>query len=79
MTVVLDSPEDALTGLAGVHDLQHLDGPVTFAVDDESLPQVLAALAALHPRSLVANPPSLEELFLRHYAPELAALNGSVP
>ena len=27
-----------------------------------------------NPRSLVANPPSLEELFLRHYGDELAAL-----
>ena len=41
------------------------------------LPAVLAAVAALQPRSLVANPPSLEELFLRHYGAELAALNGS--
>ena len=39
------------------------------------LPEVLAAVAALQPRSLVANPPSLEELFLRHYGTELAALN----
>jgi ABC-2 type transport system ATP-binding protein len=35
---------------------------------------VLAALAARRPRSLVANPPSLEELFLRHYGDELAGL-----
>jgi ABC-2 type transport system ATP-binding protein len=34
-------------------------------------------VATLQPRSLVANPPSLEELFLRHYGAELAALNGS--
>ena len=37
---------------------------------------MLAAVAALRPRSLVANPPSLEELFLRHYGDELAALSG---
>ena len=40
---------------------------------------MLAAVAALTPRSLVANPPSLEELFLRHYGTELAALNGTEP
>ncbi|MGV1005583.1 MAG: ATP-binding cassette domain-containing protein [Candidatus Nanopelagicales bacterium] len=65
----------ALARLPGVHDLQELDNHVTFAVDDAELPAVLAAVAALHPRSLVANPPSLEELFLRHYGTELAALN----
>ena len=37
---------------------------------------MLAAVAQLQPSSLVANPPSLEELFLRHYGTELAALNG---
>jgi ABC-2 type transport system ATP-binding protein len=60
-----------------VHDVRQLDGHVSFAVDDDSLATVLASVAALHPRSLVANPPSLEELFLRHYEPELAALNGT--
>ena len=45
-------------------------------VDDAELPAVLAAVARLQPRSLVANPPSLEELFLRHYGDELAALRG---
>ena len=50
---------------------------MTFAVDDAELPSVLAAVATLQPRSIVANPPSLEELFLRHYGTELAALNGT--
>jgi ABC-2 type transport system ATP-binding protein len=50
---------------------------VTFAVDDAELPNVLAAVATLKPRSIVANPPSLEELFLRHYGAELAPLNGT--
>jgi ABC-type multidrug transport system ATPase subunit len=76
VTVGLDRGAEALAALPGVHDLQRLDGHVTFAVDDAELPSVLAAVAVLEPRSLVANPPSLEELFLRHYGTELAALNG---
>jgi len=76
VTVGLDRGTGGLAALPGVHDLQQLDGHVTFAVDDAELPSVLAAVAALEPRSLVANPPSLEELFLRHYGAELAALNG---
>jgi ABC-2 type transport system ATP-binding protein len=76
VTVGLDRGADGLAALPGVHDLQQFDGHVTFAVDDAELPSVLTAVAVLEPRSLVANPPSLEELFLRHYGPELAALNG---
>jgi len=76
VTVVLDGGAEGLAGLPGVHDLQRLDGHVTFAVDDAELPAVLSAVARLQPRSLVANPPSLEELFLRHYGDELAALSG---
>ncbi|MGN8244469.1 ATP-binding cassette domain-containing protein [Cellulomonas soli] len=76
LTVGLDSGADGLADLPGVHDLQAADGHVTFAVDESELPTVLAAVARLRPRSLVANPPSLEELFLRHYGDELAALHG---
>jgi ABC-2 type transport system ATP-binding protein len=78
VTAVLDGGADGLASMPGVHDLVTLDRHVTFAVDEAELPAVLAAVAALRPRSLVANPPSLEELFLRHYGDELAALaNGS--
>ena len=76
VTVVLDGGVDGLAALPGVHDLQRLDGHITFAVDDAELPTVLGAVARLQPRSIVANPPSLEELFLRHYGDELAALSG---
>ncbi len=75
VTVGLDGGADGLSGLPGVHDLQVLDGHVTFAVDEAELPAVLAAVARLQPRSIVANPPSLEELFLRHYGDELATLS----
>ena len=76
VTVVLNSGADGLAALPGVHDLRQQDGHVSFAVDEAQLPPVLAALAALHPRSLVANPPSLEELFLQHYGDELAAVSN---
>jgi ABC-2 type transport system ATP-binding protein len=80
VTAVLDGGAEPLAAVPGVHDLATSDGHVTFAVDDDELPAVLAAVARLNPRALVANPPSLEELFLRHYGDELAALgnNGGV-
>jgi ABC-2 type transport system ATP-binding protein len=76
VTVVLDQGADDLATLPGVHDLAASDGHISFAVDEAELPAVLAAVATRNPRSIVANPPSLEELFLRHYGDELAALSA---
>jgi len=76
VTTSIDSGAAGLASLPGVHDFVTVDGRATFAVDDAAMPAVLAAVAALNPRSLVANPPSLEALFLRHYGNELAALAG---
>ena len=50
---------------------------VTTSLAPERANVSVAVVATMHPRALVANPPSLEELFLRHYGRELAAMNGS--
>ncbi|WP_375001952.1 ATP-binding cassette domain-containing protein [Aeromicrobium sp. CTD01-1L150] len=52
---------------AGVHDFVQHDGVVEFALDGEHASEVMKALAALEIETLVSNPPSLEELFMRHY------------
>ena len=66
----LASPPDGLAGLAGVHDLQ-VDGTrVRCQVDAEQLDEVLRHLSAAGVRSLASQPPTLEELFLRHYQAE---------
>ena len=57
----------ALTGVPGVHDAHVDGGRLTCQVDDAALTAALGALAALGVRSLVSSPPTLEELFLRHY------------
>lgn len=75
VAVVLDGGPGRLDQVPGVHDLGVDGDRVTFAVDEADLPGVLAAVSALGPRSIVANPTSLEELFLRHYGDELAALS----
>jgi len=79
VTTVVDSGADGLAAMPGVHDFVVVDGRASFAVDEAAIPAVLAAVAALNPRSLMANPPSLEALFLRHYGSELAALAGGEP
>jgi ABC-2 type transport system ATP-binding protein len=74
-TVTATTERDAapLAALAGVHDLSRNGDQVTFLVDNAELDPVVRALAGLGVRSLVAAPPSLEELFLRHYGDDLAA------
>jgi ABC-2 type transport system ATP-binding protein len=67
ITAELATPPDGLTGLAGVHDLV-LDGNrVHLQVDTARLDEVVRHLSAAGLRSLTSQPPTLEELFLRHY------------
>jgi polyether ionophore transport system ATP-binding protein len=63
----LAHPSTELATLPGVHDLQTHNGRVRFDVDTEALEPVLRHLAGLGIRSLTSQPPTLEELFLRHY------------
>jgi ABC-2 type transport system ATP-binding protein len=69
----LASPPDGLAGLAGVHDLQVEGTRVRCQVDNARLDEVLRHLTAAGVRSLTSQPPTLEELFLRHYQAEQVA------
>ncbi|HEX6025615.1 MAG TPA: DUF4162 domain-containing protein [Solirubrobacter sp.] len=60
-------PVEALGRLPGVHDAR-IDGTrARFSVDAPALNEVLARLVEFDVRSLTSSPPTLEELFLRHY------------
>jgi len=63
----LTRPAAGLAGLPGVHDLRSHNGHVSFDVDTAELSTVLRQLTEAGVRSLVSQPPTLEELFLRHY------------
>jgi ABC-2 type transport system ATP-binding protein len=67
ITAELAVPPTGLDALPGVHDLQVQDNRVRFDVDNEALNAALRHLWAAGVRSLVCQPPTLEELFLRHY------------
>jgi ABC-2 type transport system ATP-binding protein len=54
------------------HDLNRDDNKVSFEVDADHLDDATRHLAALGLLSLDSHPPTLEELFLRHYGDELA-------
>ncbi|WP_424937179.1 MULTISPECIES: ATP-binding cassette domain-containing protein [Bacteria] len=66
----------ALDGIPGAHDGAIEDGRARFTVDSDQVPLVLPALAARQVEGLRIEPPSLEELFLRHYGDDLAVLEG---
>jgi ABC-2 type transport system ATP-binding protein len=65
-------PPTGLAELPGVHGLE-IDGDhVHFHVDTVELDGAVRRLGELGVRALEAHPPTLEELFLRHYGDELA-------
>lgn len=66
-------PVTGLADVTGVHDLRHTDGRVRFAVDPAHLDSVMRSLTEYGLRNLTATPPTLEELFLRHYGDELSS------
>lgn len=69
----------ALESLDAVHDLTvtpgSADAPttVTFSADNDRTDDVVNALSSLGLRRLVTAPPSLEEMFLRHYGDDITA------
>jgi ABC-2 type transport system ATP-binding protein len=56
-----------LSNLKGVHDLDIQGTKVRFAVDPDALDGAMRALASAGLLSLASQPPTLEELFKRHY------------
>ena len=72
VTATLDRAPD-LAAVTGVHALSVDGRRVRCEVDTASLGSVLAVLTEAGVRSLESRPPTLEELFLRHYGDQLVA------
>jgi polyether ionophore transport system ATP-binding protein len=64
-------PAGDLATLAGIHDLDVTDHRARFDVDTTHLDEAVRHLTHLGIRSLTSQPPTLEELFLRHYGDEI--------
>ena len=62
----------AFDALPGVHDLVVDDHRVRFDVDSDHLDNAVGRLAELGLVSLTSRPPTLQELFLRHYGDDLS-------
>jgi ABC-2 type transport system ATP-binding protein len=59
--------------LPGVYDLRQEAGQLAFDVDTDRIGDVLGTLTRAGVSALTATPPSLEELFLRHYGDRIEA------
>lgn len=79
-TTVIAETERPATNLAsreGVHNLETKDGGVHLEVDGEHIGSVIREISELGIRSLISQPPTLEQLLLRHYGEDLR--KGSKP
>jgi len=66
---------EPIAGIAALDDVNsfvnHNPHHATFSVVNSSLPAVMTELAALGVESIESQPPTLEELFMRHYAVDI--------
>jgi ABC-2 type transport system ATP-binding protein len=67
MAVETDRPVAGLDTMTGVHDLVAAGSRIEFDVDTAHLDEVVRHVSGFGVRSLTSQPPTLEELFLRHY------------
>src|SRR5688572_11643310 len=70
ISVETTNPITGVEALPGVHDVEVNRTHARFDVDTEHLDAVVRHLSGLGVRSLTSTPPTLEEMFLRHYGDE---------
>ena len=73
----LSAPPVALRGLPGVHDLVISGHRARFEVEPSGLDAALDTQQAVGVLSLTSQPPTLEDLFLRHYGDEIEPGNAA--
>ncbi|MET8119913.1 ABC transporter ATP-binding protein [Micromonospora sp. NPDC005189] len=76
VTVETARPVTGLATLPGVHDVHEVDGRTHLEVDPAHFDELLGQLIRFGVRALTSTPPTLEQLFLRHYGDDPAAANG---
>jgi ABC-2 type transport system ATP-binding protein len=70
ITAELAKPADTVAALPGVHDVAVDGGRLRCLVEGTEMNALLRHLTTLGLKSLISQPPSLEELFMRHYRDE---------
>lgn len=79
ISVSTDRPIEDLETIEGVHAVRTDGSSARFEVDSDALDRVLSRVVTHGVRSLVSQPPTLEELFLRQYGEDLAAIDDETP
>ncbi|WP_069872754.1 ABC transporter ATP-binding protein [Streptomyces malaysiensis] len=72
VTAELAGEPNGLSGLPGVHNVDIQGRQVKLQVDSDKMDAVLRQLTQVGVRSLISTPPTLEELFLRHYQDDIS-------
>lgn len=73
VTATLRSPASDIASLPGVHDAVVDGAQIRCNVDNHDIEGILRALTAAGVVNLQVTPPSLEDLFMRHYGDDLEA------
>jgi polyether ionophore transport system ATP-binding protein len=71
--VATKATEKDIAALSGVHDVRTEAGQLAFDVDTDAVQPTLATLTKAGVSAITITPPSLEELFLRHYGDRVEA------
>ena len=74
VTAEMSRPPTGLDALEGVHNVTVEGNRATLEVDTPKLGAALAQLGQFGIQSLTSQPPTLEELFMRHYGDEIEAV-----
>jgi ABC-2 type transport system ATP-binding protein len=77
ITAETTTPPTGLDTLPGIHDLTTDGDRIRCEVDTAHLDELMRTLATAGIRSLTSQPPTLEELFLRHYEDALTPAGSS--
>ncbi|MDZ5710863.1 ABC transporter ATP-binding protein [Jeotgalibacillus haloalkalitolerans] len=67
LVVETRAPLNGISDLPGVHDVKHTEKGTSLQVDAEALDIVIKKLSTLGITRLESTPPTLEDLFMRHY------------
>ncbi|TNX60663.1 ABC transporter ATP-binding protein [Enterococcus faecium] len=67
VTLVTEGDIEKLATLSGVHDFVQKDGKATFSADNEAMNTILTEATKLGVTKIESVPPTLEDLFMRHY------------
>lgn len=67
ITLVTDKDVASMANVAGVYDFKQQEGQATFAADNKQINDILIEATKLGVKKFESVPPTLEELFIRHY------------